>query len=80
MMLLIYKWFFQENSKFRGFRSSRGSIGSGQWKFPFQKIENLEVLEVPKVPDVISIYISVYKSIFQRNSKFKGFRDSIGSG
>jgi len=49
-------------------------------KIAFQKIENLEVLEVPKVPDLISIYKSVYKSIFQRISKFRGTRGSIGSG
>ena len=46
-------------------------------KSHFSKIENLED---PEVQDVISIYKSIYESIFQRPSKFRGSRGSKGSG
>ena len=45
----------------------------------FTKIESLEVLVVPKVPDLILIYESIYKSIFKRTSKFRGSRGSKSS-
>ena len=79
MMLLIYKSFFQENSNLEVSEVPEVPLVPANGN-RFKKIENLETLEVPEVPDVISIYKSVYNSIFRTKLKFRGSRGFIGSG